>query len=227
MLKNDFIKINRDIVNWKWYKEPLTVMVFIHLILTSNYDDDDSPDSTIKRGQRVLSYATLAEETGLSIQDVRTALKHLISSGAIVQEQKGKYIMVTVNGYSVSDTGEVTLITPSENNHSFDKGSCRQDVSCGVYQYVYKGEVIYIGKSDSSINNRIKAHAQEAKFQPFLNECEIYYSELSNPAFTTIYETYLINKYKPRLNVMMKYEDDIPFDLPELNWQKYKAEKEV
>ena len=36
----------------------------------------------------------------------------------------------------------------------------------GLYKYVYNGEVVYIGKSDSSIDMRIDAHAKESKFKP-------------------------------------------------------------
>lgn len=92
---------------------------------------------------------------------------------------------------------------------------------CGVYKYVYNGEIIYVGKSDTNILNRIKNHAQETKFAPFLNECEIYYALFKNIAHTSIYETYLINKYRPILNSAMKYDDEIPFDISEPDWIKY------
>ena len=92
---------------------------------------------------------------------------------------------------------------------------------CGVYKYVHNGEIIYIGKSDSSIESRISGHSRESKFKPFLKKCEIYYAWLPNPAYTMIFETFLINKYKPHLNVSMKYDKILPFDIPEPYWQKY------
>lgn len=96
---------------------------------------------------------------------------------------------------------------------------------CGVYKYVYNGEIIYVGKSDSSIDNRIKGHSHESKFEPFLKKCDIYYAWLPNPAFTTIFETFLINKYKPRLNSSMKYDKILPFDIIEPIWYKYDKAK--
>lgn len=89
---------------------------------------------------------------------------------------------------------------------------------CGVYKYVYDNEIIYVGKSDHSILGRIKGHSTESKFKPFLKKCQIYYAWLPNPAFTTIFETFLINKYKPRLNVAMKYDAILPFDICEPVW---------
>ncbi len=92
---------------------------------------------------------------------------------------------------------------------------------CGVYKYVCDGEIIYIGKSDHSIESRISGHSRESKFKPFLKKCKIYYAWLPNPAFTTIFETYLINKYKPILNAAMKYDKIIPFNISEPHWYEY------
>jgi excinuclease UvrABC nuclease subunit len=92
----------------------------------------------------------------------------------------------------------------------------------GIYKYVYNNKIIYIGKSDSSIYNRIKTHINEDKFQPYLKECKIYYFVTSNPAETKVYETYLIDKYKPILNVIDKYVDGAcVFNIPEPNWILY------
>lgn len=85
---------------------------------------------------------------------------------------------------------------------------------CGIYKYVYHGEIIYIGKSDSSISDRIIAHETEEKFQKYLKEAEIYYFECKNPAETTIYETALINRYCPVLNVSMNYRETQEFLFP-------------
>ena len=65
----------------------------------------------------------------------------------------------------------------------------------GIYKYVYNDEIIYIGKSDNSILNRVNAHVKEAKFKPYLEKAVIYYTECKNSAHTLILETFLINKY--------------------------------
>lgn len=90
-----------------------------------------------------------------------------------------------------------------------------------IYKYVYNNDIIYIGKSDSSIINRINCHSREEKFQPYLNSCKIFYFECKNNAETTIMECYLINKYKPILNVSMKYSDDLSINITEPKWLIY------
>lgn len=93
--------------------------------------------------------------------------------------------------------------------------------NCLVYKYEHKGRIIYIGKSDCDFRERIRAHRKDKKFQPYLDDdLKIFYFSLPNPAFTTIYETYLINKYQPLLNEKMKYDDILFFDIPELEWHE-------
>lgn len=71
----------------------------------------------------------------------------------------------------------------------------------GLYKYVCGGEIIYIGKSNSNIRNRIAAHKKESKFKPYLAKgCEIYICEFANSTETDIAERVLINQYKPILN---------------------------
>ena len=74
----------------------------------------------------------------------------------------------------------------------------------GIYKYVYDGEIIYIGKTDRSILGRVRDHAKEAKFLPYLGNAEIYFFHCEDSIQTDIYEKVLINKYKPILNVDCK-----------------------
>ena len=71
-----------------------------------------------------------------------------------------------------------------------------------IYKYVSleDGSVLYIGKTDSSLKQRIDSHAKEEKFFPYLGNWEIFYFRLSNRVETDIVEKYLINQLKPVLN---------------------------
>lgn len=92
---------------------------------------------------------------------------------------------------------------------------------CVIYKYVYHDDIIYIGKSDSNLISRIQSHEKESKFQPYLKDALIYYFDCNNPAETMIFETVLINKYKPILNVAMKYDDTREYNIEEPKWELY------
>lgn len=99
MLTGGFIKIHRSLLEWEWYQDINTKTVFIHLLLTANYEDKNWKGNKICRGQKVTSYQNLANELNMSIQNVRTAIKHLISTGEITSSQQAKYSLITIKNY--------------------------------------------------------------------------------------------------------------------------------
>lgn len=72
-----YIKLHRKIVNWQWYTDIPTRILFEHLLLTANWFDNKWRDIEIKRGQRVTSIKHLADETGLTVRQIRTSLDKL------------------------------------------------------------------------------------------------------------------------------------------------------
>lgn len=99
MLESGYIKLYRSLLNWEWYDDINTKTVFLHLLLTVSIADNQWHGITIKRGSRVSSYAILAKETKLSVDKVRTAIKHLETTGEITRCRHPKYTVFTVNNY--------------------------------------------------------------------------------------------------------------------------------
>lgn len=73
-----FVKLDRKILDWEWYKNQNTKAVFIHCLLKANYKEKKYQGITIPRGSFLSSENTLAKELNLSRQNIRTAIKHLI-----------------------------------------------------------------------------------------------------------------------------------------------------
>ena len=94
-----FITLDRKILNWEWYDDANTMRVFLHLLLTANHEDKKWHGIDVKRGQRVTSLAHLAEETGLTVQQIRTAISHLKSTGEITTKSTRHYTVVTIAKY--------------------------------------------------------------------------------------------------------------------------------
>ncbi|HEX3018520.1 MAG TPA: hypothetical protein VHP31_11810 [Caproicibacter sp.] len=117
MLESGFLKIYRSFLNWKWYADSATKDVFLHLILTANWDDREWREITIHRGQRVYSTQKLAGELHMSRQVIRTALKHLISTGEITNQSAPQYSIVTIKNYDYyqSLTSQSTNDQPTTN----------------------------------------------------------------------------------------------------------------
>lgn len=99
MLNQGFVLLHRSILDWEWYSDLNTRALFLHLLVTANYEDKDWMGINIKRGERVYSRAKLSSECGISEQSVRTALKRLISTGEVTSRNFSKYSIITISNY--------------------------------------------------------------------------------------------------------------------------------
>lgn len=118
MLENGFVKLHRSILKWEWYDDVNTKVVFLHLLLTVSIEDAKWHGITVKRGSRVSSYAKLAEETGLSVRQVRTAIAHLEATGEATRTKYPKYTVFAINNY---DEYQTTTSKPTESRQGSDK----------------------------------------------------------------------------------------------------------
>lgn len=127
-----FIALHRKILEWGWYKSSGTKDLFLHLLLTANFTDTKFHGRTIKRGQIVTSLPSISTETGLSVQQVRTAIRHLVSTGEITDESCNHYRIITVIKYddyqTLTDrsTGNQQATNRQHNRQSTDSATGNQ-----------------------------------------------------------------------------------------------------
>ena len=111
-----FILLYRQITEWEWYQNPNTFRVFLHVLLKANFTDGRFEGREVKRGQLITSLPKLSVQTKLTIQQVRTALKHLVSTGEITDEGTSQYRIITVIKYD-----EYQKDNRQNNNQSTDE----------------------------------------------------------------------------------------------------------
>ena len=99
MLEGGFIVLQRKILSWDWYKDSNTKAVFLHLLLTANYEPGEWRGVKIKVGQRITSISKLSNELDLSFKEIRTALKHLQKTGEVACESTSQYTVITIKNY--------------------------------------------------------------------------------------------------------------------------------
>lgn len=96
---NGYIRLFRKFITWEWYKNQNTKDLFIHCLLKANWEDAKFEGIIVKRGSFVTSLDKLQEETGIPISQLRTALKHLISTNDLASQTSNKYRVITIVNY--------------------------------------------------------------------------------------------------------------------------------
>lgn len=94
-----WIKIHRQITEWEWYRDANTFRVFMHLLLTANYEDKRWRNIDVKRGQIITGRTELAQSLKLSERQIRTTLDKLKMSGVVTVKTTNQYSLITVENY--------------------------------------------------------------------------------------------------------------------------------
>lgn len=105
MNEQGYILLHKQMLNWQWYQDKNTKIVFLHLLLKANYSDQIWQGIMIHRGQRVISYRNLADELQLTLKETRIAISHLEATGEIILNPQPRYTIVTITNYDLYQKG--------------------------------------------------------------------------------------------------------------------------
>lgn len=158
-INGNWVKLFSKFMNWEWYKDSNTKDLFIHCLLKANWKDGRFEGVEIKRGSFVTSLKSLSEELGMTVQEVRTSLKHLISTNELTSKSTNKYRIITIVNYELyqlvnkqpntqltinqqATNNQLTTIEEYKNNRIKDNSVCnnaRETFNCHL-GCIYKTE---------------------------------------------------------------------------------------
>lgn len=105
---NGYIKLFRKLIRWGWYQDSVVKSLFLHCLLIASFRDFNWMDQRLNAGQFVTSYKRLAEDLGFSVQQIRTALKKLESTGEITSTSTNKFTVITIVNWENYQSDEDT-----------------------------------------------------------------------------------------------------------------------
>lgn len=114
MSEAGWIKLHRCIKDWRLYKSVNARLVFIHLLLTADYDN----------GKCSIHLSEFSEACGLSVRSVRTALKNIEAEGAIsVNSKRGNSggICVVIHNWEKYQSGSKKQNRHNNRHNEIDK----------------------------------------------------------------------------------------------------------
>ena len=97
--KTTWIKLDRNILQWRWYKDINTKAVFLHLLLTANIRQGEFETDTIPRGSLATSIGHIAASLGITYDQARMALTHLKSTNEITITRRSRYLVISITNY--------------------------------------------------------------------------------------------------------------------------------
>ena len=134
MITNGYIRLHRSMTKWEWYHDINTTRLWIHLLMTVNWEDNRFEGVEIPRGSRVCSISKLAAETDLSDREIRTAINHLKATSNVTIKRHAKFSVISIQNFNayqsddkVADIGATQERQASDNNlkkQKSKKGSC-------------------------------------------------------------------------------------------------------
>lgn len=94
-----YVKLSSDLPQWAWYEDNNTLAVYIRLILGAAWRDCDYQNVHLKRGQIATTLPLIAQQSKLTVQQIRTILERLKSTGKITVEKTPKFSIITLIEY--------------------------------------------------------------------------------------------------------------------------------
>ena len=127
--QHGWIKLHRQILEWEWYSDNNCFRLFLHLLLKANHKEKRFKGIELKVGSIVTSRDLLARETGLSSQQIRTALNKLISTNEITSETSSQGTIIQIVNYEKYQvpTNEITNEQPTNNQQSTTNNNVKKE----------------------------------------------------------------------------------------------------
>lgn len=142
MAKSGWIKIHRSLLDWEWYKDTNTKVLFIHILLSATTKTKKLYNQTIKRGQYITTITDLSNTLRLTQRQVRTALSHLQQSGNITVFSCNKYSLITVINFDLWQERHTTVcINDTQNDtQTTNKKEPKNQVNKPIKDYQAEAE---------------------------------------------------------------------------------------
>lgn len=94
-----FVKLPSDLAEWAWYDDNNTLAVYVRLILGAAWKNRQYKNISLERGQIAVTIPQIAEQSHLTVQQVRTVLDRLKATGKITVERTSKFSIITLIEY--------------------------------------------------------------------------------------------------------------------------------
>jgi asparagine N-glycosylation enzyme membrane subunit Stt3 len=186
-MSKGWIKIHRQITDWEWYDEPNTFRLFFHLLLKANHKQNKYRGVMIEPGQIMTGFDRLANETGLTLQKVRTSINRLKSTDEITVNSSTQGTIIQIVNYSKyqvatdeqqTDNKPITNKQQTNNKPITTNKNDKKEENEGEVIFNFKKSLLDYGFTDTLVNDWLmvrknrKATNSETAYKSFIKVIE-------------------------------------------------------
>jgi len=183
-MNQGWIKLHRGLLDWEWYDDVNTKIVFLHLILKANHKEVKYRGETIKVGSLLTGRELLSKETGLSVQQIRRAISNLETTREITTKKSRKGTVVQIvkyKDYQVA-TSKTTTKQPQNNQKATTNKNDNNDNN--EKNVVYR-RFAHLSISSNEVES-LKEHWNINQINDILDRIQNY---AKNKTYTSLYLT--------------------------------------
>ncbi len=96
--------VHKQLAEWEWFKTPNMVHLWVYLMIKANHQPSRFQGHAIPRGSLVFGLPQASEDTGISVQSIRTCIDRLKSTGEITRIITSKFSIITICNYEKYQT---------------------------------------------------------------------------------------------------------------------------
>lgn len=113
-MEGTFIKLDRKILNWEWFDDPIMFKFFVYLLLKANHKNRYWQGVEIKKGQLITSRLKLALALNLTERQIRTCINRLKMTNEITIETTNRFTVITICKYVIYQSGKNIYDQPDD-----------------------------------------------------------------------------------------------------------------
>lgn len=98
-MNQGWVKLHRSLLDWEWFDDANCTRLFLYCLLKANHKDQKWKGLEIKRGAFFTGLDSLKSETGLTVSQIRTAIRKLEMTGELTSKSQAGGRMITVVAY--------------------------------------------------------------------------------------------------------------------------------
>lgn len=234
-----FVKLPSNLSEWAWYCDNNTLGVYIRLLIGAAWRDTDYKNVHLKRGQIVTTIPKIAEQCGVTIQQTRTILSRLKSTGKITVENTSKFSIITLIDYDCdvgNNSQDNSLSTGKQqaiNRQATDEQQTSNSLSTGKQQAPYINRNTEDKKIRSSEYNNTPLPPQQGEDceKPFAAKTNNLLSSEQQALFDKFYSVYpkkmakknamkIWKKLDPNEELVNKMISALKWQKKSVQWQK-------